>query len=396
MIKNRDIVYFANDWDSDHKVSSHHIAKELKRHNRILYVETGGLRKPRTSKRDLKRILTRLILWSRGFRRSGNGFYIFSLIILPFHGRFFSKLNAFTNTARIKHFLRKHKFEKPILWFSVPHVVFFADHIKNELIVYYCTDDVSRMPDVDKDAVQALEDVLLDKADIVFATSEHLAGKIKASPMHPDVFYSPHAVDHDHFAGVQDGSLRIADDIIGLGHPVIGFVGLVEKWIDLDLIRYIAESRKNWSVVLVGRVAVPTDKLTHLKNVIFLGTRKYAELPSYIKGFDVCISPFKVNELTKSVNPIKLKEYLSSGKPVVVTRIPEMEKFAGLVEVADTYDEFVQRIDKVLRDGDKGVKVRMDSVQGDSWRMRVEDISLKIEDAIKEKTREAQRSSKCR
>jgi len=378
-VENKNIIYFANDLRADHKVSSHHIAEELSKCNRILYVETGGMRKPRKSKRDMKRIFSRLFLWFKGVRKVSDNLYIYSLIIFPFYGRLFRKLNICLNVFVLRRAIKKYGFTMPILWFVAPHVSYLADYIKTNLIVYYCTDNVSEMPEVDNYAVGRLEDSLLEKANIVFATSEYLCNRLKEKNRNQNISYSPHAVDYKHFCSARDENLTVAAEVRNLKKPVIGYVGLIEKWIDLDLIGHIARLRPDWSVVLIGRVAVPANNIDNYANVKILGTKSYEDLPSYMKGFDVCISPFKINELTRSVNPIKIKEYLSTGRPVVATRIPEMEKFKDVVEIADTYDEFVEKIENIHKsDNGENIKKRMEFVKNDDWCSRVEDISKKI------------------
>ena len=180
MLKDRDIIYFANDYKTDHKVSSHHIAKELAKHNRLFYVETGGMRKPRSSSRDIKRIFFRLASWLRGVRKIDDNLYIYSLIIFPFHKKWAQKLNAHLNIFIIHQALKKYKFRNPILWFVAPHVSYLADCLEKDLIVYYSTDNVSQMPGVNCAAVEKLENNLLSKADIVFGTSEYLCSRLKA------------------------------------------------------------------------------------------------------------------------------------------------------------------------------------------------------------------------
>jgi len=380
MIIDKNIIYFANDWNSDHKVSSHHIANELLRGNRILYVETGGMRPPRKSTRDLKRIILRIISWLKGVRKLQDDLYIYSLIILPFHNKWTLRFNTWINMLVLRKAIKKYQFESPILWFVAPHVPYFAENIENDLVVYYCTDNVAQMPGVNKDALEKTEEKMLKLADVVFATSEHLCDCLEQKKINSNIFYSPHAVNFEHFARVKKGNLTVASELRELKKPIIGYIGLIEKWIDLDLIEYVARAKPDWEFVFVGRVAVSVERLEKIPNIRFLGPQKYEDLPIYLKGFDVCISPFKVNDLTDSVNPIKIKEYLASGKPVVATQMPELKKFGEFVEIADSYEGFVAKIDKVYSENtEEKVTQRMEFVEDDGWANRVEKISEIIE-----------------
>lgn len=380
MLNNRNIIYFANDWNTDHKVSSHHIAKELLKNNRLIYVETGGMRKPRTSARDLKRIFSRLASWLKGIRKIDDNLYIYSLIIFPFHQRWARSLNIYLNVFILRAAIKRYKFKEPILWFVTPHVSYFAHYLPKKFTLYYSTDNVSLAPGVDKEAVECLEDDLLRKADAVFGTSEYLCDRLRRKNINPNVFYSPQAVNVAHFFKVQEDNTPLAEEIKNLKKPVIGYIGLIEEWIDLDLIGYVAQSRPEWSIILIGRVAVSVENLKRFSNIKFLGIKKYEDLPSYLKGFDVCISPFKINEFTKGVNPIKVKEYLASGKPVVSTHLPEMEKFRRLIEIADTYQDFIQKIEYSYKNATPGkVKERIESIRIDNWYNRVGKVSEVIE-----------------
>lgn len=383
MLKNKNIIYFSNDWRTDHKTSSHHIARELLKENKILYIETGGMRKPQASGRDIKRIFSRLILWLKGVRKLEKNLYIYSLIIFPSHNRLARALNTYLNVFMIRFACIKYKFNQPILWFVAPHIAYFLDYLPKNLVVYYCTDKVSQMPGVNIAAIEAMEDKLLKQANLVFATAQHLLDRLNEKNLNKNIFYSPHAVDYQHFAKAQDKPLTLAQELKELRHPIIGYVGLLERWIDIELIGYIAKQRPNWSVVLIGRVAVNIDELKKENNIYFLGVKPYEQLPNYMKNFDVCISPFRINELTKSVNPIKLKEYLASGKPIVSSGLPEIEKFKDMVEIADSYEEFVNKIQDVLiNDNQEKIRIRMEFVSQDSWPNRVEKISQIIEDSL--------------
>jgi len=387
MLKGKDIIYFSNDWSASHRTSSHHIAQELMKNNRILYVETGGMRPPEISVKDLRRIFLRFVSWLKRVRKVNDNFYLYSMFIFPFHGRWAYRLNAWLNIFFLKRAMANLRFKDPILWFIAPHVSYLADSLPSGPIVYYCTDNMPQAPGADKNALERNVECLLRRADVVFATSEHLCNLLKDKKINSNIFYSPHAVDFAHFSKAQDVQLPVAAEINCLKKPVVGFVGNVEGWVDLKLIAHIARSKPDWSIVLIGQIRVPVNDLSCLPNVICTGYRKYDKLPSYLKGFDAVIIPFLINELTESVNPLKLKEYLAAGKPVISVRLPEVEKFKGLVEIADSYQDFVHKIEAAYKtDSADKISKRMESVKGESWNDRAEKVCDIIENAIKRKT----------
>ena len=143
-------------------------------------------------------------------------------------------------------------------------------------------------------------------------------------------------------------SLRSRPRWLNLPRPIVGFFGLIEQWIDLDLIDEIAVRRPQWSIVLIGRMAVPGHPVCNRPNVHLLGKRPYDELPAYGKAFDAAIIPYHLTQQVLHANPIKLREYLAMGKPVVSVSTPEIDKYADVVEIARSREDFIAKLDGVL------------------------------------------------
>src|SRR5262249_47023024 len=155
-------------------------------------------------------------------------------------------------------------------------------------------DDYGASSDVDEDAVRAMDDELTRKADLVFVASETLLdGKRRLNPC---TYVSPHGVDVDHFGQAQDTCVAIPPETAGLQKPVIGFFGLIEPRIDMDLIDYLAQQHPSWTFLLIGRVALPSDQMSRQPNVHLIGKRPYESLPAYGKQFDAAIIPYKNNK----------------------------------------------------------------------------------------------------
>jgi glycosyltransferase involved in cell wall biosynthesis len=376
------IVYFGNHWSAENRTSSHHIAHQLSQFFDVHYVECPGLRTPTTSSRDVKKLISKLRSGFAKPRRVSESLWVHTLIQLPLHQ---FRWATWANRRITQHWLRRlvtrHEIARPLLWFTVPHVADLAGAVDTSFSVYYCIDDYGSLPGVQEDAVRDMDSRLTACADVVFVASETLIERKRR--LNPRTHLSPHGVDVEHFrAALDDGG--IPTDIAQLPRPIVGFFGLIEKWIDLDLVEFIARNSPHCSFVMIGRVAVGRHKVMDLPNVHFLGQRPYEQLPEYGRAFDAAIIPYRMTEQVRNANPLKLREYLAMGVPVVTVRTPEIEKFSDVVTIADTYDEFLAGLNAILRDGGQRVdaKARLNRVAECSWEACVRAVLEKIEDVL--------------
>lgn len=379
-----DIVYVANPFQTDNRTSSHHIARQLAASHRLLYIEPGGLRSPRVNRTDYSKIVNKLASVFKPLCEVEKNVYVKSLFILPF-GRFsviryFNRLMA---RWTIGHMKRKIGMRKCILWCAVPTLAEIVDEIEHELLVYYCVDDFAAMPDVDIGYVGGLDRKLTESADIVFTPSKPLfEKKVK---INPNSHLSPHGVDLEHFSKARTEGKKPAD-ISDIHGAILGFFGLIEYWIDIELIIFIAQQLPEVSVLMIGRIAVDLEVYDIPANVRFLGVKPYEELPDYARCFDVALIPYVLNDQVYNANPIKLREYLATGKPVVSVRSPEMNKYESVINIADSYDEYVEHIKRILRDGDKvSAEERIAAVQNESWAARFDWIFSLINERLESK-----------
>jgi glycosyltransferase involved in cell wall biosynthesis len=260
------------------------------------------------------------------------------------------------------------------VWSFAPDVDYLCGEFEEECVVYYCVDEFSQFEGYDERAVSAAEARLARQADLVITTSQALH-KSKAH-LNDNVTLVTHGVDHAHFARARSGDLVPPADIADLPRPVLGFWGLIQDWVDVALVAELARARPDRSIVMLGEIATDVSSLGGLSNVHLLGRRPYCALPAYAKGFDVGLIPFRVNELTRSVNPIKLREYLSAGLPVVSTALPEVGRYAGLVGIARDVGEFVRSCDAAVAcSGDeRAAESRQEAMQGETWHAKLTQI----------------------
>jgi glycosyltransferase involved in cell wall biosynthesis len=161
-----------------------------------------------------------------------------------------------------------------------------------------------------------------------------------------------------------------------LKKPVVGFFGLIADWVDIDLIRFLAVSRPDCSFALIGKVVTDVRTFDDLPNVHLLGQKPYEVLPCYTKAFDVAILPFVSNELTIAANPLKLREYIAAGLPVVSTAIPEAERLRHLIRIGRNKLEFLDEMNAVLSSGQTGPRLEVSQqMDAESWDEKVEELS---------------------
>lgn len=385
------VLYFGNDWYAENRTSSHHIARCLAKRCNVIYIECPGLRSPKGNSRDIRRVGQKLLRFLRGARRVKEGLRVKTLLQVPLH-RFaiIRQFNRHLLRWTIRLMILRFRIKSPVTWFVVPHVSSLAGRLNESLTVYYCIDDYAALPDVDFAAVTAMDQELTANSNLVFVASETLLAAKKA--LNLNTFLSPHGVDVAHFGKAQSDNVVAPPELDGIPRPIIGFFGLIEQWIDLETVRYLAENRPDWSFVMIGRVAVDREKIPKLPNLHFLGQRPYEQLPDYGGHFAASIIPYYLTRQVMHANPLKLREYLAMGKPVVSSRTPETEKFGDVVAIADSPEEFLAAIDRAVqeRDDTAAVKKRLERVASFSWQARVDEVL----NQISEQSRHVQPSSR--
>ena len=381
------VLFFGIDWHAENRTSSHQLAGELARRFRVFYVECPGYRAPQGTARDLKKILVKIGRFLRGARRMDGGIYVRTMLQLPFHRYAAVRwLNRRITRLTLGWLRMRHGIKRPLTWFHVPHVPGLVGTLGERLAVYYCVDDFSAYPGVNPEAIRVMDDETARRADVVFVTSETLVERKQG--LNPTVYVSPHGVDFEHFARAQDPALPVPADVAHLAGPVVGFFGQIQTFIDLDLIGWLATQRPDWHFVMIGRVGVPTDALPTQPNVHFLGKRPYADLPAYAKRFDACVIPYRAGRWSHHANPLKLREYLATGRPVVSVETPEVAKFADVVRMAGTKEEFLAGLgDAVGSTADPAATARrMDRVAGTNWSARAETVINTLRDELAART----------
>jgi glycosyltransferase involved in cell wall biosynthesis len=247
-----------------------------------------------------------------------------------------------------EHPLLKGMFVNPIQWFYSPMTAkVFMDRFNATAVVYDCMDELANFKFAPADLTQR-EEALMARADIVF-TGGHELFKAK-SRRHSNTHFFGCGVDVAHFGRARLAATPIPDELNGLPGPVIGYFGVIDERLDYELIASLAEKFVDGSVVMVGPFAkVNPDELPKHPNIHWLGQRNYTDLPSIVKGFDVCMMPFALNEATQYINPTKTLEYMAAGKPIVSTAIQDVVRnFTPVVKVAYNHAEFAEGVEAAM------------------------------------------------
>ncbi|WP_334072753.1 MULTISPECIES: glycosyltransferase [Paenibacillus] len=247
-----------------------------------------------------------------------------------------------------------------------------VENLTEHTIVYDCMDDHAGFS-TNASSMLHQEERMILRADLVLASSQGLQEKLQR--LRPDVSLLRNAADVSHFA--RSAQVPTAAELEKLRGPVIGYYGAISDWFDIDLIRELAEKRKDWTFVLIGHTfGCDISKVEHLKNVLLLGEKPYQQLPGYLRRFDVALIPFRQNRLTEATNPVKLYEYLAAGKPVVSTELPEVASVSPhLVGMASDPVSFEQAIESALRSKAPELEEkRREFARQHSWEQRYLDI----------------------
>ena len=377
-MQGENIICFAKDWTED-PTSNNHVMKGLARENHVLWLNSISTRTPDFSNsRDVSKIFKKLGSLGKGPRAVEPHLDVYTPIVLPFpHSSLAVSLNQRILRASLGLLRRRSGMRDFQTWTFLPSAVEYVGTLGESLVVYYCTDEWSEFQYLDGRRMGELEKDLCRKADLVFTTSHVLLERKKA--YNPETHLASHGVDHAHFSKALDPATTVPDEIANLPHPIIGFFGLIEEWIDLELFAHLAEQRPDWSIVIVGKEKVDTSSLRRFKNIHLLGRKPYAELPRYCKAFDVALCPFVLNELTRNVNPIKLREYLSAGLPVVSTSLPEMLHYPEWCTIADGPRAFLAACDRVVAsDSPEQRRRRSAAMANETWDAKVTQLGAHV------------------
>ena len=295
---------------------------------------------------------------------------------------------------RVNHWLRPHRLAALARRLGFEHGIALAHHpsaesyigaVQPSARVYYAVDEATAfgtLPMEEQRGIRAAEERLVHEADVVLAISPRLYGRLSA--LHPRTYLLASAADVDHFSPAHLARVAGHPAVISLPRPRLGFVGQIDERIDQELLATLARARPDWQIVLAGRVKLGVDVSTLFAcpNIHLLGHQPYEQLPSVLREIDVCLAPYRLTPLTHACSPLKVYEYLATGRPVVATPVNALVTMRGEVALADTADRFRAAVESALRDPAAGRQQRLAFATDNNWDSRVDELERRLAEAI--------------
>jgi UDP-galactopyranose mutase len=277
-----------------------------------------------------------------------------------------------------------------ILWYYTPMVIPWTRHLEPLATVYDCMDELSAFQGAPP-ALREREAELFERADLVFTGGQSLYEAKR--DQHKSVFAFPSSIDAQHFAQARSVTREPADQL-DIPHPRLGFFGVIDERMDIELIDRVAEARPDWHLVMIGPVVkIDPAGLPRRSNIHYLGGKSYAELPAYLSGWDVALLPFARNESTRYISPTKTPEYLAAGRAVVSTSIRDVVRPYGdesLVYIADAPAEFVAAVEAAMKEDAASRLARVDAFLAQtSWDRTWGRMAELIEDVVNRRLQKA-------
>jgi len=389
MLHDQSIICFGGeDWWYHHPHSKNHLMRRFARAgNKVIFVNSISMGLASVKSKDLvPRISRKLKSYAKLARTTEEGITVVSPAVFPFFGsRVASATNRHLLTGQIATLARRRGLSNPILWIAIPTAVEVVGRLNESLIIYHVSDkyDANTMDHATDPAfIRKLHERAIGAADLIFYSSRKLLAE--ASRGRERSYLLEQAVDFDHWSRIADGDLRVAEEVRKITRPRLGYFGAIEPWlIDQELIKLASRTRPELNWVFIGNKSWGLE-IESLPNVHFLPPVPYQELPNYAAGFDLCVLPWNTDvPFTSYGSAIKVREYLASGKPVVIAPLPEYESMSDVLRIARSRDQFLQLIDDALcEEGSDRARARQDAVRTGTWDARAEWVSDLIEQAL--------------
>ena len=388
MLHGKSIICFGGeDWWYHHPHSKNHLMRRFARSgNKVIFVNSISMGlAPMKSGEVLPRVKRKLKSYAKLARTTEEGITVVSPAVVPFFG---SRTAVATNrrllTAQISSLAKRRGLTRPILWIAIPTAIEVAGRLNESLVIYHVSDkyDANTMDHAtDPKLIRALHERAIEAADLVFYSSRKLLAEAEHGREKSHLLEQ--AVDFDRWSTI--GETPLAEIVARIPQPRIGYFGAIEPWlIDQELIKQAAQKRAGWNWIFIGNKSRGLE-IESLPNVHFLPPVPYDELPGYAAGFDVCVLPWNTEvPFTSYGSAIKVREYLATGKPVVISPLPEYESMSDVIRIARSREQFLELVDDALREeGSEKARARQDAVRNGTWDARAEWVSGLIEEKLR-------------
>lgn len=390
--KERAIIVFGEDWGR-HPSSTQHLITHLSKNYQIIWINSIGLRQPTLSFRDLKRIAQKLkdkigAALAEGFgdnfskpatqlhnestpKKVSANFPVISPLTIP------APKSALARTLA-KHLLKwqinkvtqSFQFTEITLWLSLPTAVDMIGSLGEKHVIYYCGDDFGALAGVDHQTAITREQELQHKADLILAVSQKLVQRFPKDK----TLLLPHGVDFDLFSQPTEPHPILADD----ARPTAGFYGSLSEWLNTELIIEVAHRLPDWRFVFVGKPDIDIAPLIALDNIEHYPAVSHSELPRFSQHWTVSILPFRDSEQIRACNPLKLREYLATGRPVVSTWYPALKPYEDVIQIANDANAFCAALKQANAGAAPYGKTIQDKVVEETWEARAALIEARL------------------
>ena len=354
------VLVFSDDWGR-HPSSCQHLVRRLAPKHQVVWVNTIGMRRPALDWATLSRGLGKIAQWfgpKKELETKDANPRVLNPRMWPwFSGRVGRKLNRFLLTRQLAPVLRS--LDSPVVAITtVPIVADLADMLAVDRWVYYCVDDFSKWPGLDQGVIDRMEEQLVRRADVLIAVSENLQERLAQWGRTSTLL--THGVDLEHWKPASRGP---AASLAEFERPLVLFWGLIDWRMDLDFLRRLATDMHGGTIVLVGPRSDPRPSMGSIPRVIHIPGVSYDELPRLAEQAAVLVMPYRDGPGTRELQPLKLKEYLATGKPVVVRDLPANRVWADASDLASTPEEFsrlvLQRLAEGLPESQRSARQRL-------------------------------------
>jgi glycosyltransferase involved in cell wall biosynthesis len=366
-----DVICFGGEdwWYKNRGHNDMQLMRQYSKSNKVLYINSIVMQKPRLSegRKFLQKLIRKAKSIFSGLKRVDTGFWVYSPFSLPMHHiRWASAVNEKILVAQVSLVRRRICMPDPIFWVACPAACEIAIRMKRNKLVYQRTDRYEEYPNVDRDIIVRYDQKLKKAADLTLFANRTLFEEERSQCR--QAIFLDHGVDYETFVNAEK-DICVPEDIAGIPGPRIGFFGAIDDHtFDVAFTEKLVECLPQMSFVFVGQPSADVSNLKEKKNVWFLGRKPYEQIPHYGKLFDITIMPWRQNKWIEACNPIKLKEYLALGKPVVSTPFTELRQYSDIVYEARTPFEFAECIKRALtEDGPEKKVARRARVANATW-----------------------------
>jgi glycosyltransferase involved in cell wall biosynthesis len=371
-LQGESIVCFAGeDWWYHHPHSKNHLLKRYALRNKVLFVNSISMGLPSMANPDFfLKVRRKLRSYTRWLRKVPEGLWVMTPVNLPLYGSKVGRwLNRILLVAQLRLAMLLLHISRPILWVAIPTAAEMAGRLGEKLLLYQVSDkyDANEDSALSAQVIRKYDRQLKDAADVVMYSGR----KLFQEATEPNRFFLEQAVDFEHFSNL---NVQAAPELATIPHPILGYFGGMDYVMDTDLMAEVSRLRPEWHWVLLGlksnlvRISAP--------NVHFLGSKPYREVPRYVYYFDVCVLPWRQkNAFTSYGSAIKVREYLATGKPVVISPLYEYLDTPGLLIYRST-EEFIGHIESALRSDTPELAAKRQAVVRDcTWDARAGELA---------------------